>query len=128
LANADIKVFINTGWTREFKTDKEGIVEFNIIKDYFPKWSEFDKRHKEMLLVSLSYTDDVGGVLDGVGYGKIKYTLTYPLSFYPNESEYKSYQDGLIIAVLILLSASFVAYRFRRNRTKPFAEVRYDEK
>lgn len=128
LANADIKVFINTGWTREFKTDKEGIVEFNIIKDYFPKWSEFDKRHKEMMLISLSYTDDAEGVLDGVDYNKIKYTLTYPLSFYPNESEYKSYQDGLIIAVLTLLLASFVAYRFRRNRTKPFAEVRYDEK
>lgn len=128
LANAGIKVFINTGWTREFKTDKEGIVEFNIIKDYFPKWSEFDKRHKEMMLISLSYTDDAEGVLDGVDYNKIKYTLTYPLSFYPNESEYKSYQDGLIIAVLTLLLASFVAYRFRRNRTKPFAEVRYDEK
>ncbi|DAB39922.1 MAG TPA: hypothetical protein CFH81_06795 [Sulfurovum sp. UBA12169] len=128
LANAEIKVSVDTGWTKDLKTDKEGIAAFNIIKDYFPKWSEFDKRHKGMLLISLSYDDNSSGILNGVNYSKTKYTLTYPLSFYPNENEYKSYKDGLIIAMLTLLLASFIAYRFRRNRTKPFSEVRYDEK
>lgn len=128
LAHADIKVFTDTGWVKSLKTDSEGIAEFNIIKDYFPKWPEFDKRHKGMLLISLSYEDNSSGILNAESYAKTHYTLTYPLFFYPNEDEYKSYKEGLIFAMLALLLASFIVYRFRKNRTKPFAEVRYDEK
>ena len=127
LSGADVTVSMDTGWTKTLQTDQEGIASFRIIKDYFPEWSEFDRRHKGEFLVSLAYTSKGEGELDGKPYSRTKYAITYPASFYPAESEYKSYGYGLILITLTLLFSGVIVYRYRKNRTKPFGEVKYEE-
>ena len=127
LASADITVDMGSGWSRHLKTDENGLASFRIIRDYFPAWSEFDKRHKEELLVTLTHTTDEEGMLNDQAYKNAKYILTYPASFYPNSSDFRSYGYALMIIMLTLLVSGIVVYRFRKNRTKPFREVRHEE-
>ena len=127
LQNADITVLMSSGWSKHIKTDKNGMAKFHIIRDYFPAWQEFDKRHKENLLVILRYSVDEIGKQNAHEYKHIDYILTYPASFYPNSSDYASYAYALLLAVVTLLVSGIIIYRFRKNRTKTFSEVRYVE-
>ncbi|MDD3788169.1 MAG: 4Fe-4S binding protein [Petrimonas sp.] len=127
LANANVAIALSSGWTKNVTTDENGIAKFTIVRDYFPAWNEFDKMYKQNLLLTLTYDEEKKGQIDGNEYQKAKYILTYPLSFYPNSSDYESYGYALILLSITLLCAGIVIYLFRRNRTKPFKEVRYEE-
>ncbi len=127
LANANVAIALSSGWTKNVTTDENGIARFTIVRDYFPAWNEFDKMYKQNLLLTLTYEEEGEGQIDGNEYQKAKYILTYPLSFYPNSSDYESYGYALILLSITLLCAGIVIYLFRRNRTKPFKEVRYEE-
>ena len=120
-------MYIGTGWAKTVKTNKDGIASFKIIKDYFPDWSEFNRRHKGEFLIALNYSDLKSGEFNGKKYDNTKYTITYPATFYPSDSEYKSYGYGLILLTLTLLISGFVIYRFRKNRTKPFGELKHEQ-
>ncbi|MEW6552160.1 MAG: nitrous oxide reductase accessory protein NosL [Campylobacterota bacterium] len=123
LANAKIKITLDTGWIRELKTDKDGFVTFNIIKDYFPNWSEFDKRHKQSLLITMEYERD--SLSDA--YYQEKFILTYPMTFYPGEDEYKSYAYGLAITLAFMIFSTLLVYFYRQKRTKCYQEIENDE-
>ncbi len=122
LADAQVTMYTDTGWEKTVTTDKSGIASFTIIKDYFPKWNEFNNRHKGKFLVTLRYVKDN---TEGTPYNKINYSVTYPASFYPSKSEYQSYGYGLILLTLTLLVSGIIVYRFRKNRTKPFSELKH---
>jgi nitrous oxide reductase accessory protein NosL/ferredoxin len=115
LSNAKMKIKLQSGWEKVIRTDKNGMAEFTIVRDYFPQWNKFNKRFKQNLLITLEHdTEDT------------KYTLTYPASFYPNSTDYSSYAYALILITLTLLVSGIVIYRFRANRSKPFSEVKFD--
>jgi len=114
LANAKVFISLESGWVKRTKTDENGTVAITLVRDYFPKWSEFDKRFNQELLITLQHTKD-----------DTDYSLTYVASYYPNKSDYESYGFALILITLTLLVSGIVVYRFRKNRTKPFAEVSY---
>ncbi len=122
LADAQVTMYTDAGWEKTVTTDKSGIASFTIIKDYFPKWNEFNNRHKGKFLVTLRYVKDN---TEGTPYNKINYSVTYPASFYPSKSEYQSYGYGLILLTLTLLVSGIIVYRFRKNRTKPFSELKH---
>ena len=126
LSNATVTMYTDTGWAKSIKTDKNGIAKFHIIKDYFPEWTEFDRRHKGEFLIALNHTLDSKGEINTQPYESINYTITYPASFYPSDSEYKSYGYGLILLTLTLLVSGIVVYRYRKNRTKPFEETQHN--
>lgn len=110
-----MKIKLQSGWEKVIRTDKNGMAEFTIVRDYFPQWNKFNKRFKQNLLITLEHdTEDT------------KYTLTYPASFYPNSTDYSSYAYALILITLTLLISGIVIYRFRANRSKPFSEVKFD--
>ncbi|WP_428738582.1 4Fe-4S binding protein [Sulfurimonas sp.] len=117
LANATLSIAMQSGWQKRMRTDKDGKVQFNIIRDYFPKDGEFDKRYKAEMLLTLNYED----------VNKQKYMLTYPVSVYPNSDDYMSQKFALLLITLTLLVTGIIIYRFRKNRTKPFSELRYEE-
>lgn len=117
LADAKLKLLMQSGWSKSVKTDENGIAKFHIIRDYFPKWSEFDKRHKEEMLITLVHVPNE----------EEKYILTYPLTFYPNSSDYESYTYGLLLVIFTFLISGIIIYRFRRNRTRPFSELKHEE-
>ena len=115
LEDAKVKVQLQSGWVKELRTDEKGMVSFNIIRDYFPNWSEFNKRYKQEFLITLEHNE-----------GDNDYLLTYPSSFYPNTSDYESYGYALLLIGFTLFSSGVIVYRFRRNRSKPYAEARID--
>ncbi|MFT7824270.1 MAG: nitrous oxide reductase accessory protein NosL [Sulfurimonas sp.] len=128
LKGADLTLSTKSRWSKTVKTDKEGIAVLVLLKDYFPEWNRFDKRHKNKFMLTASYTQNIQGVLDGNTYNKIKYTATYPSVYYPGTSEYKSYAYGLSAAMVTMIVSGFVIYWYRRRREKPFKEVNFDEK
>lgn len=42
-----------------------------------------------------------------------KYILTYPISFYPAISDYKSYAYGILVGLVIFLASLLLVYRYR---------------
>ncbi|MDY0117816.1 MAG: 4Fe-4S binding protein [Sulfurimonadaceae bacterium] len=117
LANANLQISMDSGWIKELTTDADGIAKFHIIRDYFPEWGEFDKRYKGEMLLTLTHMPSENE----------KYILTYPLLFSPNSSDYTSYLYALILMTLTLFVSGVIVYRFRRNRTQPFSELRYEK-
>ena len=127
LKNADLTVGLNSGWSKNIKTDENGTASFTMIRDYFPSWDKFDKRYKRDMLLTLTFSEDKNGTIGDQEYKKVNYILTYPLSYYPNNSDYQSYGYGLIIGIFILTLSGIIIYIYRRNRTKPFKEIKYEE-
>ena len=105
---------------------KNGIAIFRLLKDYFPEWDKFDRRHKNKFLLTATYTDDVKGEYLYDEYTKVKHTATYESIYYPGNSEYKSYAYGLLAATTTALVSGFVIYWYRKRREKPFKEVKFD--
>jgi hypothetical protein len=50
-AGARVRFVSHQGWTKEAVSDEQGRVSFQIIRDYFPPWSEFQKRFKASFLL-----------------------------------------------------------------------------
>ncbi|GEM_PF-1933905 len=127
LKNADITVDLNSGWNKNIKTDTNGTASFTLVRDYFPAWDKFDKRYKQDMLITLRYSEEKNGTIGDQKYKKVNYILTYPLSYYPNSSDYQSYGYGLLIGLFIFGLSGIIVYLYRRNRTKPFKEIKYEE-
>jgi hypothetical protein len=127
LKNADITINLNSGWNKNIKTDENGTASFVMIRDYFPSWDDFNKRYKQDLVLTLTFSEEKNGRLENKKYKKVNYILTYPLSYYPNGSDYLSYGFGLIIGIFIFTLSGIIVYTYRRNRTKPFKEIKYEE-
>ncbi len=128
IKGADLTLSTKTGWSKTIKTNKDGIAAFTLLKDYFPQWNKFDRRHKSEFLLTASYTKDIKGKYDDEEYEKIIYTATYPSVYYPEVSGYKSYAYGLLAATTAMIISGFVIYWYRKRREKPFQEVRFDAK
>jgi hypothetical protein len=125
---ANITLSTKTGWSKTVKTDKEGKATFSLIKDYFPEWEKFDRRHKNEFLLTASYVEERKGEHNGTAYEKVKYTATYPSVYYPGKSGYTSYAYGLLAAFAAIILSGLLIYGYRRKRTKPFKEVYFEEK
>ncbi|WP_415406263.1 nitrous oxide reductase accessory protein NosL [Sulfurovum sp. CS9] len=125
---ANLTLSTKTGWSKTIKTDKDGIATFLLLKDYFPEWEKFDRRHKNKFLLTASYTQESKGEHDDEAYENIKYTTTYASLYYPGESGYMSYAYGLLAATVAMVISGFVIYWYRRRREKPFKEVNFNEK
>ncbi len=126
-SNIDVTMQTKTAWEKTSKTNKEGIVTFTLVKDYFPKWNEFDKRHKNEFLISANYAKTINGRYENKKYSKIKYTISYPSMYYPESSGYQSYAYGLFATIFTMLISGFVIYWYRKRREKPFQEVKFHE-
>jgi hypothetical protein len=128
IQDATLTLSTQTGWSKSVKTDNNGIAVFTLIKDYFPEWSKFDRRHKNEFLLTATYLQDAKGTHDDKEYQKIKYTSTYTSIYYPGTSGYTSYAYGLTAATLTAILSGFAIYWYRRRRQEPFKEVRFNEK
>ncbi|GEM_PF-299135 len=128
LERADITLRTKTLWSKSLKTDKDGVATFALIEDYFPNWSDFDKRYKNEFLLTASYERDMHGDINGTKYEKIRYSATYPSLYHPNNSQYRSYSYGLSAAIVTIIVSGFAIYWYRARRVKPFKEVSFNEK
>ena len=128
IEGAQMTLKTGTGWSKTLKTDKNGIAVFTLLRDYFPSWDRFDRRHKNKFVVTASYTKNIEGEYDDEEYSKIVYRATYPSIYYPGLDGYRSYAYGLSAFILAMLLSGFGIYWYRKRRHVPFKEVKFDEK
>lgn len=141
LAGASATISTEEGWSRNSKSDSEGIVAFQVIQDRFQE-DEDKKEHKnseaegsrhgrsrrsEQFLVTVQYAEKVEGEYNGQPYQQTFYTSTFPGQFSASQSVYKSYAYGLTFGSAGFLVLGVGSYLYRRRRIKPFKEVNLDE-
>lgn len=127
--DAKVKVRTQTGWTKMFKTDKEGSVSVQLIRDYYPeKWSDFDKRKRGQFSITAEYDANENGEFKGRKYNEVKMTTTMSWKYYPQRNEYTSYLYGLIITVSASLFTFGLIFFYRLQRKKSYKEIVFDER
>lgn len=127
--NAKVKVRMQTGWMKHFKTDDEGNFLVQLIRDYYPeKWSVFNKRQRGTFLVTAEYESEERGIFNGIPYNRIKMTATLPWKYQPQRKEYTSYLYGMLIVVSAFIFTVGLVYFYRERRRKTYEEMTFNEK
>lgn len=114
LEGAAVTVITQKGWAKRLKSDAEGRVSFEMIRDYYPPWHEFKRRNMESFLVVAEYESADGGVHEGERYGGVRYKATSAGNYYPSTRDYQSYLYGLLIGIFGLTLTGLLIYRRRR--------------
>lgn len=127
LQGARVRFVSHQGWSKEAVSDERGRVSFQVIRDYFPPWGEFQKRFKAIYLVIAEANAAESGSFRDQPYTSVRYQATLSGSYQPSPTDYLSYAWGLGIGLLIVLFCGVAVYLYRRRRVKPFPEVRFDE-
>jgi len=128
LKGADVVLKTGSGWVKRIRTGSDGSAAFQLIKEYFPEWGDFDKRHEDRFVVTAAYTRDATGEYGGAPYTQQRYSVTVTDNFYPEPAAYRSYAFALGIGTAALLLTGVFVYLYRRRRHQPFKEVTFDEK
>ena len=128
IPNARVRFVSHQGWVKEVMSDEQGRASFQMIRDYFPPWQEFQKRFKANYLVIAEVAASEAGSHNGQPHGSVRYQATLSGSYYPSPNDYRSYAWGLGVGLLAALLSGVGVYFYRRRRSKPFQEVRLDEK
>ncbi len=123
---AQVTLTTAQGWSRGTVSDSEGRVRYEMIRDYYPPWRMFDKRHVRPYIVRAEYSRPESGELDGRPYDHTLYCASFPGTCFPSSPDYESYAYGLIIGLFALFSSGIGTYLFRRRRSRPYREVRFD--
>lgn len=127
-ANARVRFVSHQGWVKEVTSDEQGRAGFQVIRDYFPPWDEFQKRFKANYLVIAEVAASEAGSHNDQPYARVRYQATLSGNYSPSPNDYRSYAWGLGVGLVAVLFSSVAIYLYRRRRLKPFQEVRFDEK
>jgi hypothetical protein len=110
LANVPLSVMTQEGWEKIFRTDEQGKVVVNFIKDR-PSRPE-TKRTPEKYLFRVEYdVPPVTGKTDGICY-----IASYILDVYPSPWAWQSKSMGYLTVVVTMLVVGGVAALRRRKR------------
>lgn len=124
-----VKVTLTSGqgWSRELLSDEEGRVSYTMIRDYYPSWAFFEKRHAQPYMVQALYLAPEAGELDGVSFSDTRYLASLSGSYYPSPEDYESYAYGLSFGLFAMVATALGITRFRRSRRRPYREVDFNE-
>jgi hypothetical protein len=128
VAGAVVTLTTGAGWSKRLVSDAEGKVTFQLIRDYYPEWGDFDKNHKERFVVTAQWEGKTPGSYEGTPYSSHRKRVTYAGQFYPETAGYESYAYALIFGTAALILTWVIVYWYRRRRVRPFEEVTFDEK
>ncbi|OHX36369.1 hypothetical protein BJL95_11435 [Methylomonas sp. LWB] len=127
-AGATVTMITQQGWKKSAIADGEGRVSFTLIRDYFPSWNDFQRRHQETFLVVAEHEEQTaGGALNGERYSATRYRATLSGNYYPSSADYRSYAIGLGVGLFVVAFGGLAIFLFRRRRLKPYREVRFHE-
>lgn len=124
---ARVRFVSHEGWSKEAVSDGQGRVSFQVVRDYFPPWNDFQKRFKATYLVIADVSAAETGTYKDQAYSTVRYQSTLSGSYYPSPDDYRSYAWGLGLTVLFSVLGVVAIYVYRRKRVKSFKEVRFDE-
>lgn len=124
---ARVRFISHQGWSKEAVSDEQGRVAFQIIRDYFPPWDDFQKRYKATYLLIADVMTPESGKWKDQPYSNVRYQATLAGSYYPASNDYRSYAWGLGIGLLVTVLCALAVWAYRRRHSKPYQEVRFDE-
>lgn len=128
LAGATVSVTSEKGWTTRRKTDAEGIVRLELIRDYYPPtWNLFKRTELGKLALTAEFTEEGASSYGGDSYDKTQYITSFSWKYIPASDDYNSYSYGLLIGSLGFLGSGFGVYQYRLKRRKPKKTVIFDE-
>jgi len=122
VADADVTMVTQKGWSKTIKTDPEGMAHFEMIRDYYPLWHEFKTRNMETFLIIAEYARAKSGDYQGAHFDSIHYKGTISGNYYPSTKDYKSNLYGLLIGLFGLTVSVLLIYFYRRRRTNRYKE------
>jgi hypothetical protein len=128
VAGARVTLATQQGWRKTVTTGKDGRAEFMLIRDYFPDWSDFNRRQAGVFLVWAEAEKPQPGALDGRRYATTRYQASLTARYYPAPFDYTSYGYGVGIVVFVMVCGGLATWIYRQRRTKPYKEVVFDEK
>ena len=123
LPGARVRVVTGRGWEKTLVTDAAGRARVQMIRDYYPPWSAFQRQHRERLLLVAEHEVVADGVWGGQAYRRVRYQATLPASYLPSRSDYASTAIGLAIGLGALVFTGLAVYLYRRRRVRPFKEA-----
>ncbi|MEJ2529471.1 MAG: hypothetical protein P8Z39_05180 [Gammaproteobacteria bacterium] len=116
-----------TGWSKQVISDSDGRIHLTMLRDYFPAWPMFNKGQSQPYLLATELALPESGELDGKDYSQTLVKASYAGNYYPSPRDYESYGYGLALGVAALFLSGVGIYFFRRRRSRPYREVRFDE-
>jgi len=128
LPGAEITLHTAHGWRNSTKTDAGGRASFMLIRDYYPPWHEFERRHRQDYVVNAVHVVQQAGTTGEDSYTATRYLATLNGSYYPSSRDYRSYAYGLLVGIFALTATGVGVYLYRRRRQRRFHEVRFDDK
>jgi hypothetical protein len=127
LQGARVRFVSHQGWSKEAVSDEQGRVSFQIIRDYFPPWDDFQKRFKATYLLIAEANAAESGQYKDQPYTNVHYQTSLSGNYYPSPTDYQSYAWGLGVGLAILMFCGVAVYLYRRRRVKPYQEERFHE-
>ncbi len=124
---ATVTLTSGQGWSRQQLSDDAGRVSYTMIRDYYPAWEQFDKRHDQPYMAHASYTVREQGELNGQPYSETRYLASFSGHYYPSADDYESYAYGLSFGLFALVGTGLGITGYRRRRNRPYREVRFHE-
>ena len=125
--NARVRLVTEQGWAKETLTDAQGRARFQLIRDYFPSWLEFNKRNRSAFVVAAENPAPGAGRDQDRLSTNVPSQATLSDSYSPSPEDYSSYAWGLAIGLLVAAVGGTSVYLYRRRRVKPFREVAFHE-
>ncbi len=124
LPGAVVTVRTGKGWAKKLRTDKKGRINFQLIRDYYPKsWEHFKKSQNSRLILLAEYTKAKKGKDLGKPFHKVKYTSSLSWRYKPAIEDYSSYSSGLIVGSLFLLFSAGGIFYYRERRKVPEKDI-----
>jgi hypothetical protein len=127
LPGAKVTLTSGQGWSRQRLSDEEGRVSYTMIRDYYPSWALFKKRHAQPYMVQALYLAPEAGELNGVPYRDTRYLASLSGHYYPSPDDYESYAYGLSFGLFAMVATGLGITRYRRSRRRPYREVDFNE-
>jgi hypothetical protein len=124
---ARVRFISQQGWSKEAVSDAQGRVRFQIVRDYLPPWSDFQKRYRGTYLLTAETHASEAGSYRGQPYAQVDYQATLAGSYYPSPTDYRSSAWGLGVILPVMLFSGTAVYVYRRRRVRPFQEVRFHD-
>lgn len=128
VAGARVTLVSQEGWRKTLATDANGRAEFTLVRDYFPDWADFNRRHSGVFLVWAEKEMPDAGVYGGQDYAATRYQASLSGRYYPSPVDYESYGYGVGIVVFVTAFAGLSIWLFRQRRKKSFKEIVFNEK
>jgi len=126
-AGIPVTLLTQNGWQKKAVSNGQGQVEFTMIRDYFPAWSEFRRLTKHSFVVVAEAETSEAGMNGGQPFGRTVYQATLSGRYAVSPHDYRSYAWGLGITLFVVSFGGLAIYLYRRRRLKPFKEVRFHE-